>query len=94
MNLIISPGGAIRCLYSETIDLANLGRPAIQRASHVEPDDQGQWFADLSPAGGPRLGPFPRRSQALAAEVVWLEEHALVAGSTAPSTSPPKCGWR
>jgi hypothetical protein len=47
------------------------------RASHVEPDDRGRWLADLSPIGGPVLGPFDRRSEALEAEVTWLEENWL-----------------
>jgi len=47
---------------------------SIRRASYVEPDDHGQWWADLHPVGGPCLGPFPRRSAALAAELRWLED--------------------
>ncbi len=62
----------VRCLYDEAIDLAALGRLSITRASHVEPDDAGQWFADLAPVSGPRLGPFDRRSEALEAERAWL----------------------
>jgi hypothetical protein len=50
----------------------------VRRASHVEPDDAGQWFADLAIMGGPRLGPFLVRSQALAAERQWLSEHWLL----------------
>ena len=69
MQLLISPGGTIRCLYAETIDLAQIGRASISRGSHVEPDQDGRWFADLAPVGGPRLGPFARRSDALNAEV-------------------------
>lgn len=78
MELIIAPTGAIRCLYSETIDLSALGQLSIARASHVEPNDQGQWLADLAPVQGPRLGPFPSRSQALAAEEAWLVHHWLL----------------
>ena len=77
MQLIIAPGGAIRCLYGEEINLAVLGSPAITRASHVEPGDDGQWYADLAPVSGPRMGPFTLRSQALAAEQAWLEAHWL-----------------
>ena len=58
MELLISPGGQVRCLYDETIDLHVLGHPVIRRASRVEPDDTGQWWADLQPMNGPRLGPF------------------------------------
>jgi hypothetical protein len=77
MQLVIEPGGAVWCIYSEDIDLAALGSPAIFRASHVEPDQQGRWWADLAPAAGPLLGPFRGRSQALAAEQSWLEIHWL-----------------
>ena len=38
----------------------------------------GGWRADLSPVGGPQLGPFRRRSEALRAEAAWLVEHWLV----------------
>ena len=45
----------------------------IRRASHVEPTADGQWTADLSPIdGGPLLGPFPMRAEALAAEAEWI----------------------
>ncbi len=77
MQLIIEPSGAVRCIYGEAIDLHTLGTPVIVRGSHVEPDVAGQWFADLMPVGGPRLGPFPNRSNALHAEVAWLERHWL-----------------
>ena len=75
--LIVNPQGGVRCLYTEGIDLASLGTMSICRASHVEPDDQGQWWADMSPVGGPKLGPFLCRSAALTGEQQWLEEHLL-----------------
>jgi hypothetical protein len=78
MQLVIQPGGAVRCLYSEELDLAALGSPSITRGSHVEPTDDGQWTADLSPVGGPILGPYSTRSQALQAERRWLEENWLI----------------
>ncbi len=77
MQLVIHPGGVVRCAYDEAIDLRALGRLSVARASHVEPDADGQWLADLGPVGGPLLGPFPRRSAALAAEVDWLGRHWL-----------------
>ena len=77
MQLVINPQGHCRCVYSEEIDLSALGHPLIRRASHVEPDAQGQWLADLAPANGPVLGPFARRSEALAAEASWLEANCL-----------------
>jgi hypothetical protein len=77
MQLIIEAGGRVRGIYGEEIDLAALGPALITRASHVEPDTQGRWIADLAPVGGPVLGPFGRRSEALEAEVEWLEENWL-----------------
>ena len=80
MQLVITPSGAVRCVYSGEIDLAALGSPIITRASHVEVDDQNRWWADLSPVNGPRLGPFSFacRNQALDAERRWLESHWLL----------------
>jgi len=77
MVLVIGADGVSRCLYGEDIDLGELGRLTISRASHVEPDEAGRWWADLSPVGGPRLGPFSRRSEALTAEREWLVEHLI-----------------
>ena len=78
MQLVIPCGGNIRCVYGEVIDLAALGSLTIARGSHVEPTEDGHWTADLSPAGGPVLGPFDRRSDALTAELNWLESHWLI----------------
>jgi hypothetical protein len=79
MQLVIEPAGTIRCVYEEVIDLPALGQLTIRRDSHVEPTEGGQWLADLSPVGGPVLGPFVTRSQALQAERAWLERHWLIA---------------
>ena len=80
MQLVIESGGVVRCVYSEEIDLTALGNPVITRASHVEPTEQNQWYADLSPINGPRLGPFTYRSDALTAEQQWLALHWLESG--------------
>ena len=62
MDMIVEPTGRVRAIYSEEIDLSQFGHPKISRASHVEPGPDGRWHADLSPVGGPVLGPFDRRS--------------------------------
>jgi hypothetical protein len=77
MQLIVNPQGQVHAIYTEAIDLAALGALSIRRASHVEPNAEGQWIVDLSPVGGGKLGPFGRRSEALNAEHVWLEQHWL-----------------
>jgi hypothetical protein len=78
MTLLIEASGRVRCVYVERIDLQVLGIPRIARASYVEPDAGGRWWVDLEPVGGPRLGPFERRSQALESEIGWLEAHWLL----------------
>ncbi len=77
MQLVIESGGRVRCVYGEEFSLETLGQMTVTRASHVEPDSTARWFTDLSPVGGPHLGPFERRSQALYAELRWLEENIL-----------------
>jgi len=77
MVVVIDPTGTVTTLYTELFHLAALGAQNITRASHVEPDADGHWFAHI--LDGPTLGPFPRRSDALTAEVAWLTEHRLVA---------------
>lgn len=78
MKLLVRPDGTVRAIYQEDLDLAVLGCPTIRRASHVEPDQEGRWRADLTPVGGPVLGPYDRRGEALEAEREWLERHWLI----------------
>jgi hypothetical protein len=75
MTMIITPQGSVNCIYSEAIDLGTLGSLHIIRASHVEPDTQGRWWADLAPVCGPKFGPYQQRSDALNAELTWLEQN-------------------
>jgi hypothetical protein len=77
VQLIIDSHGTARCVYAETVNLAKIGRLTITRGSHVEPTGNGQWTTDLSPVGGPKLGPYSLRSEALAAEAAWLTAHWL-----------------
>ena len=51
MLLVIDRTGTVQGLYGEAIDLAALGVLSIRRASHVEPDEQGRWWADLRASG-------------------------------------------
>jgi hypothetical protein len=80
MQMSVTPDATIRCIYSEEMNLRAFGGVSITRASHVEPTADGRWTADLSPVGGPLLGPFHARSEALEAEHRWLEDHWLMAG--------------
>ncbi len=77
MQLVIDNSGNVRCVYGEEVDLSLIGELTIRRGSHVEPTEDGQWIADLSPVNGPCLGPFKSRSQALSAEADWLVKYWL-----------------
>ncbi len=72
MELLIEATGTVRCVFDEAIDLNQLGRLAIRRGSHLGLTPTGQWTTDLSPVHPPILGPFVKRTKALAAEVIWL----------------------
>ena len=78
MELIIDSSGLMRCVYSDAIPLQGFGHVRIERASHVEPNDHGEWIADLSPVSGPTLGPFRKRTDAIEAEVQWLRDNWLI----------------
>ncbi|MDB5335667.1 MAG: hypothetical protein JWN70_1286 [Planctomycetaceae bacterium] len=78
MELFIATSGLVRALYDEAISVQALGTVEISRASQVEPDTEGNWWADLAPQSGPVLGPFPQRSAALQAERDWLTQHVLL----------------
>lgn len=80
MKFVIAQDGSVRAIYSDQmqalLDGAGL-RGETRRASHVEPNASGLWEADMSPVGGPVLGPFVTRAQALTEEVAWLEAHNI-----------------
>ncbi len=78
VDIVVDPSGSARMVYDEAFDARCLGSTSIRRGSEVEPTSDGQWIADLGRVGGPRLGPFNYRSEALEAEVSWLRRHWLV----------------
>ena len=92
MDLFVDSAGDIRCIYGEELDLRELGQLTITRASHVEPDRDGFWWADMGPVRGPVLGPFKNRTEALGAEREWLKGCAAIDVNTkpAPETQPGK----
>jgi hypothetical protein len=81
MLMIFDTNGSVSCLYSDGLELGQIGRLTISRGSHVEPTLDGQWTADMSPVCGPVLGPYRSRKEALAAEVDWLEANWLASPS-------------
>lgn len=76
--ITVDDKGRLQFIYHDDLaDLLKLGESETRRASHVEPTADGRWTADMSPVGGPVLGPFDLRGDALAAEVVWLQTNIL-----------------
>jgi hypothetical protein len=84
MELVVSADGVARCIYGEELNLREIGKLQITRASHVEPDRDGFWWADMGPVDGPVLGPFTSRSEALAAEREWLLDSSTDIGRRHP----------
>ena len=58
MELGVGVDGVARCIYDEALDLREIGKLQITRASHVEPDAEGYWWADMGPVEV--LGPWRR----------------------------------
>jgi hypothetical protein len=77
MIISVDRTGGVKAIYSDGFNWHALGKALIQRASHVEPDIWGLWWADLALSGGPRIGPFAMRAHAIAAEQRWLEKNCL-----------------
>ena len=78
ITISIEDGGRVRLVYSDELAcLLGEGAAVIRRASHVEPAEGGGWTADMGPSGGPVLGPFALRSEALAAEYLWIERNVI-----------------
>lgn len=74
--IILVDGAKIQTLYNEEFELTDIGRVELKRASHVDPIEN-KWYVDLSPVDGPIWGGFKKRSQALKAEVEWIESKLL-----------------
>jgi hypothetical protein len=68
--LVIDAGGSVRCIHGEALDLRELGTLKIIRASHVEPDAEGVWRADMT--WGRQAGRCEGRSAAVRRFVVLL----------------------
>lgn len=84
--LRITPGGCIRGLWADAIDLGAIGRLHVHRASHVEFDAQRQqWHVRAAaPSELPRLlqgllrcasGPVLYRSACRAEALAWEQRH-------------------
>jgi hypothetical protein len=72
----VTAEGQMRFVWNDSLaGLRDEGSLKIERASHVEPNCSGMWMADMHPVGGPELGPFPTRQEALTAELAYIREN-------------------
>ena len=72
-TIVVQENGTMQWIWTDELaDLVGEGSAKIERASHVEPIG-GQWFADLGPSGGPVLGGFLIRQDAIDAEIEWIK---------------------
>ena len=79
MKLRITPDGTLHAIAPDSLEFFNrLGNVQVQRVSRVEPvstESGMKWSADLALVGGPVLGPFQKRSEAIQAELEWLDKN-------------------
>lgn len=76
--MVVDAGGDVRCIYDEGIDLHEMRALQITRASHVKPDTEGFWWADIATVDGPVLGPYGIRTEVLKSEWEWLRRCSIV----------------
>lgn len=73
---MIDLDGTINMIYDDSSrELMDNGKLSITRVSNVEPNEKGEWLATLS--NGVILGPYRLRTDALDAEVKYIEENLL-----------------
>ena len=77
VTIFAESDGSVRCIYIEAIDLAEIGRLYIDRASHVEYDNMSNcWRVTWTEASEMRCGDsakFASRTEALH----WEEEQLI-----------------
>jgi len=69
----------VRFIYNDDLlkAMKELGSVDIKRASHVEPNSNGNWTVDLTPVNGPIIENYQRRDEALKSEVDWLLKNKI-----------------
>lgn len=74
-EIVFDDDGLASFVHSDHLaGLIDGGVAVIERASHVEPSGV-EWIADMAPVGGPVLGPYENRGDALAAEVGYISRN-------------------
>ena len=84
---LIEADGVVRGLYTDEVDWPALGSLRVTRASTVEFDETMQGWVVTILETGSHFGPFPRRGEAIEAEVATLTER-LCSRTFAPTPTP------
>jgi len=71
LEITITAEGDVQCLAPDDLDLREIGKLNVRRASHVEFDNARQMFVVTLP-NGTELGAYATRGEGLAAEVAFL----------------------
>jgi hypothetical protein len=72
-TIIIRPNGTAEWVHADELNFLKAASPtSTRRVSDVEPEGDS-WTADMHRIGGPLLGPFLTREEALRAERLWLD---------------------
>lgn len=72
--------GAIQTRRASRVEpTASLSEDAVRALAATEefPLPEDAWWADMTLSGGPVLGPFSTRQEALEAEIEWLKQHRI-----------------
>jgi len=86
---LIEPGGLVRGLYTDEFDWQTLGSLRVLRAGAVEFDETMQGWVVTILETGERFGPFPRRGEAIEAEVSSLTERFSDRSLKGAGATPP-----
>lgn len=98
LTIKILPDGSVQCLWTDEIDLYEIGHPTVRRASTVEYEG-GWWVVRLAEdtathtegvvKAGAEIAAHKSRKKAIELEVEWLVENALGASQRVQC---PSCG--
>ena len=78
VTFVVNNEGLTSTIYDEKVenfDFEAIGEYRIARAGRVEPDANNNFYVDLSIVDptAPQLGPFRTKTEAVAAEVAYIE---------------------
>lgn len=71
MRILINRDGTLKMIYTDSVDVRDMGDSEITRVGRVEPTEECMWRVDVR---GEEVGRYSLREEALRAEVARVEE--------------------